>query len=193
MEQDKLGKMTNYFHALKYKVWLSKQKRELKKKGIRYGKNLYLYNVKFDSVAGYLIRIGNNCILTNCTILAHDDAPRMYFPYRKIDRVIIGNNCFIGYGALILPGVKIGNNVIVAAGSIVTHDIPSNTIVAGCPAKVINTISDYKKKIKREINTAIIVNKAHISEVEKERLFVKLKNNKAFEKAQYVGKEDVKN
>ena len=49
----------------------------------------------------------------------------------------IGNQCFIGMNSIILPGVKIGNNVIVGAGAVVTKDIPSNTIVAGNPAKVL--------------------------------------------------------
>jgi len=51
----------------------------------------------------------------------------------------IGDRCFIATRALILPGVKIGNECIVGAGSVVTKDVPDNTIVAGNPAKVIRT------------------------------------------------------
>ncbi|WP_276866657.1 DapH/DapD/GlmU-related protein [Bacteroides heparinolyticus] len=51
--------------------------------------------------------------------------------------VRIGDNCFIGNGAILLPGITIGNEVIVGAGSVVTKDVPSNTIVAGNPARVI--------------------------------------------------------
>lgn len=65
------------------------------------------------------------------TILAHDACRAL-----KAD-VYIGNNCFIGNKAIILPGVKIGNQVIVAAGAVVTKDVPSNCIVAGNPAKII--------------------------------------------------------
>ena len=65
------------------------------------------------------------------TILAHDACRAL-----KAD-VFIGNNCFIGNKAIILPGVKIGNEVIVAAGAVVTKDVPSNSIVAGNPAKII--------------------------------------------------------
>ena len=50
--------------------------------------------------------------------------------------VTIGNNCWIGGNAVILPGVTIGDNVTIAAGSVVIRDVPSNSLVAGNPAKV---------------------------------------------------------
>ena len=49
--------------------------------------------------------------------------------------VNIGNDVWIGGNCVILPGINIGNNVIIAAGSVVTKDIPDNTLVAGIPAK----------------------------------------------------------
>jgi exopolysaccharide acyltransferase PssR len=51
----------------------------------------------------------------------------------------IGENCFIGINAMILPGVRIGDQVIVGAGAVVTKDVPANSVVAGNPAKVIKT------------------------------------------------------
>lgn len=51
----------------------------------------------------------------------------------------IGKRCFIGANAIIMAGVKIGDEVIVGSGAIVTKDVPSNCIVAGNPAKVIKT------------------------------------------------------
>ncbi|KAA8810661.1 DapH/DapD/GlmU-related protein [Lactobacillus crispatus] len=152
-----MKKIRKYFHKLRYNLWLANQKKRLRKLGINYGQNLQLYNVNFDQLAGNLITIGDNCILTNCSILAHDDSPRMYFSYRRLGKVIIGNNCFIGLGAVILPGVTIGDNVIVGAGSIVTHDIPANTVIAGNPAKVIMTVKDYVNKIQTELNFVPIV------------------------------------
>lgn len=65
------------------------------------------------------------------TILAHDACRAL-----KAD-IYIGNNCFIGTKAVILPGVRIGNEVVVAAGAVVTKDVPSNCIVAGNPARII--------------------------------------------------------
>ncbi len=65
------------------------------------------------------------------TILCHDMS-------RNIARdVVIGKNCFIGAHSVILPGVTSGDQVVVAAGAIVTKDVKSNTIVAGNPAKPI--------------------------------------------------------
>lgn len=58
--------------------------------------------------------------------------------------VKIGNNVLIGAKAIIMPGVKIGNNVIIGASSVVTHDVPSNTVVAGIPAKKIRSRSSKK-------------------------------------------------
>lgn len=62
--------------------------------------------------------------------------------------VEIGNNVFVGMGVTILRGVKIGDNCIIGAGSVVTKDIPNNTIAAGNPAKVIGKLEDYYKKAK---------------------------------------------
>ena len=54
--------------------------------------------------------------------------------------IIIGNNVWIGYGAQILPGIKIGNNVIVGAGDIVTKDIEDNSVVVGVPARKVKSV-----------------------------------------------------
>lgn len=54
----------------------------------------------------------------------------------------IGNDVWIGGNVTILPGVTIGNNVVVAAGAVVTKDIPDNCVVAGVPAKMIKTIDN---------------------------------------------------
>ena len=51
--------------------------------------------------------------------------------------VSIGKNCWIGAGAIILPGVQIGDNVVIGAGSVVTKDIPANVVAAGNPCRII--------------------------------------------------------
>ncbi len=66
----------------------------------------------------------------------------------KVGKIRIGNNCFIGNGSKVLPGVKIEDNVVVGAGAIVTKDVKSNSIVAGVPAKVICTIDEFYQKNK---------------------------------------------
>lgn len=77
------------------------------------------------------IHIGDYTRIASAQILAHDDCRNM-----KAD-VYIGKNCFLASRSIILPGVHIGDEVIVGAGAIVTKDVPSNTIVAGNPAKII--------------------------------------------------------
>jgi galactoside O-acetyltransferase len=60
--------------------------------------------------------------------------------------ITVGKNCFIGCRSVILPGVTIGDNVIIGAGSIVNTDVPSNTVAAGSPCKVICTLDEYIEK-----------------------------------------------
>ena len=90
---------------------------------------------------GNKIEIGDMCTFgRNVSILdsdfhcIYDDKKNIINPAKP---VIIGNNVWIGHNAIILKGVTIGSNSIIAAGSIVTKDVPPNTIVAGNPAKVI--------------------------------------------------------
>ena len=61
-------------------------------------------------------------------------------------KIEIGNNVYIGNNAMIMPGVMCGNNVIIAAGSVVTKSIPNNVVVGGNPAKILCTFDDYYMK-----------------------------------------------
>ena len=58
----------------------------------------------------------------------------------------IGKNCWIGAGAIILPGITIGDNVVVGAGSIVTKDLPSDVVAVGNPCKVLRPINEHDKE-----------------------------------------------
>ncbi len=60
--------------------------------------------------------------------------------------VHIGRNCWIGAGALIMPGVTIGDNTVVGAGSVVTKDLPANVVAVGNPCKVLRGISDHDRE-----------------------------------------------
>lgn len=84
------------------------------------------------------IHIGANTLVAGgSVILSHDHCKRVGNNQPFLIDTFIGKNCFIAVGAIILPGVKIGDEVIVGAGAIVTKDVPSNTVVAGNPARII--------------------------------------------------------
>lgn len=64
----------------------------------------------------------------------------------RISPIIVGDNVFIGSRAILLPGVSVGSNVIIAAGSIVTRSIPSDVVVAGVPARVVSDLDQYESR-----------------------------------------------
>jgi maltose O-acetyltransferase len=70
-----------------------------------------------------------------------------------VGKVTIGDEVFVGYGTIILPNVRIGSRVVVGAGSVVTRDIPDNSVAAGNPAKVIGTYDDFLKKHSEQMKT----------------------------------------
>jgi len=86
------------------------------------------------------IHIGANTLIAGgAVILSHDHCKRVGDNQPYLVDTYIGNNCFIAVNAIVLPGVKIGDEVIVGAGAVVTKDIPSNSVVAGNPAKILRT------------------------------------------------------
>ena len=98
------------------------------------------HGVELDKINPKGIYIGENTLVaSNTTILSHDHVrKRLDGSYWYAD-TRIGRNCFIGVRSLILPGVHIGDECCIGAGSVVTKDIPSHSMVVGVPAKIIKT------------------------------------------------------
>ena len=99
-------------------------------------------NIKLDRVYPMGIHIDQyTLVASGTTILCHEHLKRdkkdPHSPW--VTNTYIGKNCFIGVGATILPGVKIGDQVIIGASSVVTKDIPSNSVAVGNPARVIKS------------------------------------------------------
>lgn len=104
--------------------------------GMDIGKNVKIsLKAKLDKTNPKGVHIGEGTYVAfDAAILSHDMS-------RLIHRdVYIGENCFIGARSIILPGVRIGDQVVVAAGAVVTKDIPSNCLVAGNPAVILKSI-----------------------------------------------------
>lgn len=92
------------------------------------------------------IEIGNNVVLSaRCMLLDSqldvDEYPHSYKPSHTTAPIIISDSVWIGAGAIILPGVSIGEKSIVAAGAVVTKTVPSCMLVAGVPAKPIRNLT----------------------------------------------------
>jgi len=89
------------------------------------------------------LTIGNNCVIGyNTTMLAHEYLIDEY----RIGEIIIGNNVMIGANSTILPGVKIGNQAIVSAGTLVNKDVPEGAFAGGNPMKIIYTKEEMNER-----------------------------------------------
>lgn len=119
-------------------------------KHIEVGKNFFAnYNCTILDVAK--VTIGDNCQLApNVAIYTaghpvHPDTRNTMYEYGI--EVTIGDNVWIGGNSVICPGVHIGNNCVIGAGSVVTKDIPDWSIAAGNPCKVIRKITEADRKL----------------------------------------------
>ena len=137
-------------------------------RGVKIGANVDLVNAEIDYCFGHLISIGDNVTITNSVVLAHDASTKKELGYSKIGCVEIGSNVFIGYGCIILPGVKIGNKVVVGAGTVVSKDIPDNTVVVGNPYKIITSYDEYMEKNKDRMKTSPVSNRLFSEKTEEE-------------------------
>lgn len=128
-----------------------------RKKGLSIGKNNRIFIKNFGSEP-FLIRIGNHSTISGgVKFITHDGGTWIFrdeIPDLNVFGVIeIKDNCFIGLNSIILPNVTIGPNSVVGAGSVVSKDVPPNTIVAGVPAKVISSTENYKEKCLKKWNS----------------------------------------
>jgi len=120
-----------------------------RRKGVEIGEGTYIYpNVVLGRDGQDPIIIGKRCVLTGCTILAHDASTNRSLGVKSSIQmpVVIEDDCFIGYGAIVLMGVRIGRGAIVGAGSVVTSDVPAGSVVAGNPARIVVSVEELVQK-----------------------------------------------
>ena len=160
---------------------------KLIKDGLVVGQNFKMEKgCMIDASFPWLISIGNNVTLAPYVyILSHDGSTKPLIEYSKIGKVSIRDNVFIGSKSIILPNINIGNNVVIAAGSIVTKNIPSNCVVAGNPAKVISNIENFVNKNK-SIMTESNVFDSSFTKREKINLSKKNKMNELLDEIGFV-------
>lgn len=134
---------------------------KLRNRGVKVGENVDILNTFIDGCHGRLVSIGNNVTITGARILTHDASTKKCLGYSKIGFVTIGDNVFIGNGAIILPGTSIGNNVIIGAGAVVASNVEDNSVMAGNPAKKICAYDEYMHRNKERIesNESYVSNK----------------------------------
>ena len=118
-------------------------------KHCHFGKNVYA-NFNLTLVDDTHIYVGDYTMFGPNVVVAtagHPILPELREKgYQYNAPVRIGKNCWIGAGAIILPGVTVGDNVVIGAGSVVTKDLPSNVVAVGNPCRVLRAVSDRDKE-----------------------------------------------
>ena len=118
-------------------------------KHVHFGKCVYA-NFNFTAVDDTHIYVGDDTMFGPNVILAtagHPILPKLrQEAYQYNMPVHIGKNCWLGAGVIVLPGVTIGDNTVIGAGSVVTKDIPSNVVAVGNPCRVLREINEHDKK-----------------------------------------------
>lgn len=133
--------------------------KQLRKGGVKIGKNCIIrgaHTARIDVSRPSLVSIGDNVDMNMYfQILTHDWACSVfrnkYHDFvNSSGKVTIGSNIYFGTNVTVLKGVTIGDNCVIGANSLVTHDIPANSVAAGTPCRVLCTLDAYYEKRKAQ-------------------------------------------
>lgn len=149
---------------------LEKREKMLKEMFAEVGKDCYIEPPLHSNWGGRHVHLGNNVYFNfnatlvddthiyigDCTMLGpnvviatagHPVLPELREKALQYNLPVhIGKNCWLGAGVIVLPGVTIGDNTVIGAGSVVTKDIPANVVAVGNPCKVLREINEHDKK-----------------------------------------------
>jgi acetyltransferase-like isoleucine patch superfamily enzyme len=132
----------------------------LKKKAVLHSQGDNCFISKAANIPDpHLIKLGDNVWITSgCQLLCHDASVIMINIMRsghrdRVGPIVIGSNSFLGNNVIVLPGTTIGSKTIVGAGSVVTKDIPENSVFAGNPARFVCDFEDYVLRIENDTRT----------------------------------------
>lgn len=139
-----LERVAYFSFSTKFRVWC------YKKMGVNIGKDVYIGNyVIFDRIFPERVFIGDSASIGDrCIITAHANIPSHSILKEKYPRIaketIVGEGVWIMPACVITPGVRIGNNAVIATGAVVTKDVPEYCLAGGVPARV---LKDLRKEV----------------------------------------------
>jgi maltose O-acetyltransferase len=141
-------KLGHYLRRLRLLVNSGYYPEYLRAQGVRIGKNCVIFYPSYiDGRLPYLLEIGDDVVISlYVTIFTHDAASAWAGDLVKVGRVRIHDHVFIGANSTIMCNVTIGPHSIVGAGSVVSRDVPPNSVVAGNPAKVVCSMDQFMAK-----------------------------------------------
>ncbi len=141
-----------------YRLYLQKMHplKYAKKVGVNFQEGeLHIYGNVGWSTEPWIITLGKNVHITDgVRFVTHDGGTLLFrnqVPDLELTKpIVVGNDVYIGNCAIILPGVTIGNHVVIGAGAVVTKNVPDNSVVCGVPARVIKSTDEYFEKLQKE-------------------------------------------
>jgi len=124
--------------------------------GLNIGVGTSISHENLDGICPQLIEVGDYCVFAPKSIVLSHDASLLPTTGKYIFKPTkVGHRVFVGYGAVIMPGLVIGDHAVIGSNSVVTRDVPPGVVVAGVPAKVICSTEELARKRAGDLQEAV--------------------------------------